>query len=245
MISRLAKELLPRKWVGTAAMLAPPRRRTFSGSGEDIQVERLLGDIQGFYVDIGAFHPKWASNTHLLYRRGWSGINLDADEYKIALFRTFRRRDISLSQVAGQEKGVADFYFHEGGSFGSMSSLSDGRTTYNANRMGRTLSSRKVDVDTLNSILEKNLPAQRKDLEYPIDFLNIDVEGSEFDILSVFDIKKYPVRLMAIEIHGHTLDDVLKARVSDLLRDWSYVIVAWTPPTVFFMARAAVDQLLP
>ncbi len=245
MIRRLAKEVLPKKWLGTAAMLAPPRRRTFSGSGEDIQVDRLLGDIKGFYVDIGAFHPKWASNTHILYRRGWHGINLDADEYKIALFRTFRRRDISLSQVAGPEKGVADFYFHEGGSFGSMSSLSDGRTTFNANRMGRTLSSRKINVDTLNSILEKNLPSDRRVLEYPVDFLNIDVEGSEFDILSVLDIKKYPVRLMAVEIHAPTLKDVLEDRVSVLLRDWSYVIVAWTPPTVFFMAESAVDQLRP
>jgi hypothetical protein len=48
---------------------------------------------------------------------------------------------------------------------------------------------------------------------------------------------------MAVEIHAPTLEDVLSARVSVLLRNWAYVIVAWTPPTVFFMAKSAVDRL--
>ena len=47
----------------------------------------------GFYVDIGCHHPKRFSNTYLLYKKGWNGINIDANKLTISLFNIFRARD--------------------------------------------------------------------------------------------------------------------------------------------------------
>src|SRR6516165_9664242 len=71
-------------------------RFSFTMFGEDLVIEEFvngLGIKRGFYVDVGAFDPVMASNTLLLFRRGWSGINIDIDEEKIERFRRARPRD--------------------------------------------------------------------------------------------------------------------------------------------------------
>ena len=41
----------------------------------------------GFYVDIGAHHPKRFSNTYFFYKRGWSGITVEPNSDAIKLFK--------------------------------------------------------------------------------------------------------------------------------------------------------------
>ena len=61
-------------------------RPHFSQYGEDLLVDVMLSHVErGCYVDVGAFHPIHFSNTHLLYRRGWRGVNIDLDEEKAAV----------------------------------------------------------------------------------------------------------------------------------------------------------------
>jgi hypothetical protein len=70
-------------------------RFSFSQFGEDLVIEEFvnqLGIKRGFYVDVGAFDPVMLSNTLLLFKRGWSGINIDAEEEKIRGFRRLRPR---------------------------------------------------------------------------------------------------------------------------------------------------------
>src|SRR5690554_6253894 len=72
-------------------------RKSYSQEGEDILLEKLFeGKNDGFYVDVGAHHPRRFSNTYLLYRRGWRGINIDAMPGSMAEFRRLRGRDINL-----------------------------------------------------------------------------------------------------------------------------------------------------
>jgi len=51
-------------------------RKTYAGNGEDILLTEYLfkNKKDGFYVDVGCFHPKLTSNTYLLYKRGWRGM---------------------------------------------------------------------------------------------------------------------------------------------------------------------------
>src|SRR5215510_10661697 len=64
------------------------RRTSFSQQGEDLILARLFeGQRRGFYVDVGAHHPRRFSNTFLLYRRGWRGLNIDAAPGSMRLFR--------------------------------------------------------------------------------------------------------------------------------------------------------------
>jgi hypothetical protein len=78
-------------------------RSSFSQFGEDLFLaSRFAGKRDGFYVDVGAFHPFNWSNTCLLYQRGWRGLNIEPDPEAIRLFERHRRRDLNVrTAVAG------------------------------------------------------------------------------------------------------------------------------------------------
>jgi hypothetical protein len=77
-------------------------RISFSQFGEDLAVLRWLDDELGsanvhhIYVDAGCFHPIRFSNTLLLNKRGWRGINIDMSQHKIDLFNQERQRDFNV-----------------------------------------------------------------------------------------------------------------------------------------------------
>ena len=70
----------------------------YSRWGEDSFLINYFKDTSsGRYIDIGAFHPFRGSNTHLLYKKGWTGINIDLSKTSIDLFKLARPNDINLN----------------------------------------------------------------------------------------------------------------------------------------------------
>jgi FkbM family methyltransferase len=204
---------------GVAGMLWPGTR-TNSQFGEDVFVRKFFqSQPPGTWLDIGAFHPRIASNTHRLRRQGWTGINIDADPAKVRLFRWFRRSEVNVcAAVAGPGAGRAVIHRGGGSSYGSMDRLeltdaSEGHAT-------RSISEILVDV----------APAR-------IDFISIDVEGLEADILAGFPFERYDVALLCVEVLDTTLEGVRKSSVTRLLEEQGYQIVGWFPPSVFFARR--------
>src|SRR4051794_2053711 len=90
--------------------LAWAQPMSFSQFGEDLWLARhFAGRPCGFYVDVGAYHPYLASNTYLLYRRGWRGINIEpAPEHFRALQRS-RERDTNLCIAVSPKSGRSRF----------------------------------------------------------------------------------------------------------------------------------------
>src|SRR5687767_7993770 len=74
-------------------VLDPWASNSYAQTGEDRIIATLLGDVPGFYVDVGCNHPVKYSNTFELYKRGWRGINVDANEQMVELCRRLRPRD--------------------------------------------------------------------------------------------------------------------------------------------------------
>ena len=67
------------------------KRHSYSQEGEDLVLRKIFKkQDKGFYVDVGAHHPKRFSNTFLLYKKGWNGINIDATPGSMKLFNKFR-----------------------------------------------------------------------------------------------------------------------------------------------------------
>ena len=65
---------------------------------EDLIILDNLKNINhGFYVDAGCYHPLHLSNTYLLHKRGWEGINIDVSEYSIDLFNYLRPKDHNVN----------------------------------------------------------------------------------------------------------------------------------------------------
>jgi hypothetical protein len=88
---------------------------SWSQEGEDLIIHRFFErKNDGFYIDIGAHHPFRFSNTYKLFKKGWRGLNIDADDSAIDLFNQFRPNDINIYIGVAANKGELDFYkFHE------------------------------------------------------------------------------------------------------------------------------------
>jgi FkbM family methyltransferase len=191
--------------------------RTHSQFGEDVFVGKFFqGRASGTWLDIGAFHPRIASNTEQLRRRGWSGINVDADPAKIRLFRLARRADVNIcAAVAGPQRRRAGLHRESGSSYGSM------------DRLVTTADPRAPETRTIDEILLEVRPKR-------LDFVSIDVEGLEAEILAAFPFDRYTPSLFCVEILDTTLDGVTGSPVTELFASNDYRMVGWFPPSVFF-----------
>lgn len=138
----------------------------------------------GFYVDIGCFHPIQLSNTWLLYQNKWKGICADPNPNLKPLYDHHRPRDVFESVAISREPSIATFYL---GNHGVHSSLNE-----TENSSGETI---QVPVERLQTILERNNAPK-------IDLLTIDAEGVEIDILESFDWEQYTPRLVIVEYNS-------------------------------------------
>ena len=86
---------------------------SFSSAGEDMILRHILGSdkMEGFYVDVGAFHPTLFSNTYFFYLNGWRGINIEARPGSKELFDKVRPGDVNLEVGVSGECGVMTYYF--------------------------------------------------------------------------------------------------------------------------------------
>ena len=83
----------------------------YSQNGEDLIINRFLNNKKkGFFVDVGAHHPIRFSNTFLFYKKGWSGINIDAMPGSMKYFNKYRPRDINIEMGVGIKKNRSIFY---------------------------------------------------------------------------------------------------------------------------------------
>ena len=80
-------------------------KKNYSIFGEDDFVDNYFKNkSDGFYIDVGCYHPLEGNNTHLLYKKGWNGINIDINFYSIELFNFLRKKDINIHSGISQKK---------------------------------------------------------------------------------------------------------------------------------------------
>ena len=72
------------------------KKKTYSQFGEDLIINNFFGEFIGKYVDIGCYHPIKYSNTALLHKKGWTGVNIDLNETSINLFNACRKNDLNI-----------------------------------------------------------------------------------------------------------------------------------------------------
>ena len=82
--------------------------------GEDLIIKNFFKKkSSGIYVDIGCYHPYDGSNTHLLFKKGWNGINIDLSELSIELFNVTRKNDLNLRLGVGSKNGKIKYFFRK------------------------------------------------------------------------------------------------------------------------------------
>lgn len=205
---------------------------SYSQEGED----RVLASYfrrkreSGFFVDVGAYHPQRFSNTYLFYLRGWRGINIDAQPNSMQLFRKVRPRDINL-EMPIHDSGAALPYFQyeEPAVNGFSRQLSEHRA---ANGKFKQTSQIHLQTHRLEHVLDRYLPAGQ-----PIDFLTIDVEGMEFQVLNSNDWKKYRPEVVLLEVLHFDFGSLATSPACSLLMDNGYHLHSKLGRTLFFARR--------
>ena len=73
-------------------------KQSYSCLGEDLIVNNFFKKKKnGFYVDVGSYHPFFWNNTYLLYKKNWNGINIDLNSFSIKLFNFARNNDYNFN----------------------------------------------------------------------------------------------------------------------------------------------------
>lgn len=145
-------------------------KKSYSQNEEDniaIEVLSQLGNGENiFYIDIGANHPSRLSNTYKMYRYGHYGITIEPNNELINLHRITRPRDIQLNVGCGSENKIASFFL----------SKTPVLSSFLKGEVDELWKTEYLPIFKLDSICE-NLNISK------VDFLSIDVEGFDLEVL--------------------------------------------------------------
>ena len=196
----------------------------FSQTGEDIILKEIFYNKKiGFYVDIGAHHPKRFSNTYLLYKKGWSGINIDADKRSIDLFNEERTRDKNIHCAISNKEQKLNFYTFLDGAINTLDKKEANSWSKARNEKPKV---KKLKTKRLETILDQNLPK-----DTPIDFFSIDIEGYDLEALKSNNWKKYSPNYILIEMFGSPFKSKKNKQKNAFLEKQGYELIAKTTIT--------------
>jgi len=203
----------------------------YSQFAEDISISRLFPKkYKGIFVDVGCFHPKKYNNTWLLYKKGWSGVNVDIDPIKITAFNFMRRKDHNVACAIGSVRGEIEYYTR-----GFYSLTTSTSKVFAGN--SRAYTKKETTAKRLDDVLESSPIAGKQ-----IDFLSIDAEGNDFEVLKSLNFQVYQPTVVAIESNKMILEDVLKTQEYIFLKKIGYDLVAWCGLTLILKNKAFTRQ---
>jgi FkbM family methyltransferase len=218
-VANLASKVVPQ-----LRYLAP----AYSSEGEDLILKRIFHEKRnGVYVDVGAHHPFRVSNTYLFYKMHWKGINIDPMPGSKAMFDKHRPQDVNLEMGVSLEKQQLTYrIFNEP----ALNTFSDDKVKeYTSDPQYRVVREKKIDTWPLADILDRYLPA-----DTPIDFLTIDAEGLDMDVLRSNNWDKYRPAYILVESNPFLLAEMNSSELGVFMQQAGYAIFAKTYYTYFF-----------
>jgi FkbM family methyltransferase len=198
----------------------------FSQEGEDGVLDRLFGGKpNGFYVDVGSHHPQRYSNTYLFYLRGWQGINIDPLPGTKRRFDLLRNRDINLEEAISDANG--ELIYH--------SFLEPALNTFDPvvanSRASLLICKTKIVVRCLSDVLDQHMPANQN-----IDFLTIDVEGLDLQVLRSNNWDRYrPQYVVAEALDMPNVYEVIESDLHSYMASIEYSLLSKCVHSLIFV----------
>lgn len=155
---------------------------------EDVQIEKILKESRGYYVDIGAYHPTRLSNTYRFYRKGWRGVVVEPNPETEEMFHKIRPKDIYIAAGIGLENTTIDYYRYlipALNTFSPVQVKENKKSNYSAEKVV------KIKVWGIKEFLKKFVKQK-------IDLLSLDVEGWDEKILKNW-YWRYKPRIICVE----------------------------------------------
>ena len=204
------------------------KRTQYSQWGEDQFINQFFKDkIDGIYLDIGCFHPVMYSNTCLLHRKGWRGINIDINPTSIDLFNILRPKDTNLCTTINETKETFEIYYDD--PFSPVNTLDKQFYENLENKSNKNTKKLFVESKSMKEILNISK------IDKSIDFINLDVEGMDYKILKNINLNQLKPKLISIETHNV---DGLKSKdfesIMKLMKESSFSIYKRVGPTTLF-----------
>lgn len=200
-------------------------RRHHAQFGEDAVLLDWLHQREGFFVDVGCYHPSKFSNTYALYRRGWRGVNIDMDEIKVRAFAMARSDDTNVHAAISDQPGEVNIHRFSKYGLGSMIVM-DGEAPPVSQQAIETV---RLKTMTLDEILETTPYRGRE-----IDLLTVDAEGHDLEVLRSLSFERHRPRLILVELHTDAIDAVLASPLHRFLTDKGYMLCNWVGLTLFY-----------
>jgi FkbM family methyltransferase len=161
---------------------------SYSQFGEDLLLWKYFGGRNhGFYLEAGANHPTLCSQTWLFEQNGWTGILVEPLAANCEVLRRERPRSrvFQLALGAPDQCGRAQFSVAAGSDALSGFALQDGVSRERIE---------VVEVRTLDQVLAEAGNPQ-------LDFVSLDVEGAELEVLNGFDLPRHRPAVLLVEDH--------------------------------------------
>ena len=205
-------------------------RLAYSHWGIDLIITKLLNSKnKGIYIDVGCHHPFLNNHSYLLYKSGWEGINIDIDYNSIDMFNFFRKSDVNIQTAVTDHKGEVDLFFYHNRA---------AKNTISKEFGSDAKEQKKINSDTLNNIIENSKFKNSK-----IDFVSIDVEGNEINVLNGFNLKKYKPKLILLEFilpnkkefYEKDINEITNSEVYNFLIKNEYKLINWNHDDLLFM----------
>ena len=206
-----------------------------SNWGIDLIVSNILRNKRkGIYIDVGCHHPLINNNTYTLHKKGWSGLNIDLDHSSIEMFKYFRPLDDNKKIALSNKTGFSKLYFFH--------NRAAKNTIYKARGEGAK-SIKKIKTSTLDKVIKDSKLNIKK-----VDFLSIDVEGNELNVLKGFNFTKYKPNVVVLEFinpkvkefYQHNILSITSSKIYKYMIRKKYKLVNWVHDDLIFVKKSFI-----
>ncbi len=216
-------------------------KKSYAQCGEDIIIENFLSGIgisKPTYIDIGTYHPILNNNTYLFYKKGGHGICIEPDDVFFRLIRKNRKNDVCLNVGVGPtENPSAKFYKMSSHNLNTFSK-SGAEQTASGTHYGKQQIKNVVNIPlvTVSGIIKKYLNNKAP------DFLSIDAEGLDLEILNSIDFNIYRPKVIATETLRYNSKGVLEkeTEAKEFLENKGYFLYADTYVNSIFVDKKLI-----
>ena len=158
---------------------------------EDLYLMRCFGGRgTGFYIDIGSGHPVYDNASFAFYIEGWRGVTVEPNPSLARLSRAVRPRDQHIEALLGATVGEATFYLVN--DFHGLSTMIETHARAAQTQFGKSSQAIATPVTTLKELCRRHAP--------PVfEFLKVDVEGAEQEVLLNGDWQSYRPKVVVAE----------------------------------------------
>jgi hypothetical protein len=214
------------------------KKISYSTFGEDLLLEGLLNryefisgnKLEFSYLDIGAWKPISASNTYVLYKKGYRGTVVEANHYLHTFWKILRPKDLFMNVACSNEKSVELLLFHP--------TAESNTTDYNfANKISYA---QKVNVSEIQKVMGlslKEIVNSHKATFHGDFILDLDIEGKDFEVLSTYNLEENPrpVIIMVEDVPETKESTFIQSGIHKYLSNAKYSLVGRSAITSIYV----------